>query len=99
MIVETAPDHCGKTQAAALGDLVREATHALAHLQPVVLEQLATGATNPAIAASLHLSERTVAHHVSSILGKLGAATRLAAVQRARDRGLLHKDGPPAAPR
>lgn len=64
-----------------------------------VLEQLATGATNPAIAASLHLSERTVAHHVSSILGKLGAATRLAAVQRARDRGLLHKDGPPAAPR
>ena len=58
-----------------------------------VLEQLATGATNPAIAEVLHLSERTVAHHVSAILGKLGATTRLAAVQQARGRGLLAQDG------
>jgi DNA-binding CsgD family transcriptional regulator len=58
-----------------------------------VLEQLATGATNPEIAAALHLSERTVAHHVSAILGKLGAATRLAAVEEARGRGLLGQDG------
>lgn len=58
-----------------------------------VLEQLATGATNPAIAEALHLSERTVAHHVSAILGKLGATTRLAAVQQARGRGLLTQDG------
>jgi DNA-binding NarL/FixJ family response regulator len=59
-----------------------------------VLEHLATGATNPAIADVLHLSERTVAHHVSAILTKLGATTRLAAVQRARGRGLLPQDGP-----
>jgi DNA-binding CsgD family transcriptional regulator/tetratricopeptide (TPR) repeat protein len=57
-----------------------------------VLEQLATGATNPAIAAALHLSERTVAHHVSAILRKLGAPTRLAAVERARAEGLLAED-------
>src|SRR5581483_7670206 len=37
-----------------------------------VLEQLATGATNASVAAALHLSERTVAHHVSAILAKLG---------------------------
>jgi DNA-binding CsgD family transcriptional regulator len=58
-----------------------------------VLEQLATGATNPAIAAALHLSERTVAHHVSAILAKLGATTRLAAIEQARRRGLLSQDG------
>ncbi|MGH2893808.1 MAG: response regulator transcription factor, partial [Solirubrobacteraceae bacterium] len=58
-----------------------------------VLGRLATGATNPAIAAALHLSERTVAHHVSAILAKLGAPTRLAAVEQARARGLLPKDG------
>jgi DNA-binding NarL/FixJ family response regulator len=64
-----------------------------------VLDQLATGATNPAIAAALHLSERTVAHHVSAILRKLGAATRLAAVQQARTRGLLSQDGTVGQPR
>jgi DNA-binding CsgD family transcriptional regulator len=58
-----------------------------------VLEQLATGATNPAIAAALHLSDRTVAHHVSAILAKLGVATRLAAIEQARRRGLLSQDG------
>jgi DNA-binding CsgD family transcriptional regulator len=58
-----------------------------------VLDQLATGATNTAIAAALHLSERTVAHHVSAILAKLGAATRLAAIEQARSRGLLSQDG------
>ncbi|HET8672864.1 MAG TPA: AAA family ATPase [Thermoleophilaceae bacterium] len=57
-----------------------------------VLDVLATGATNPAIAAALHLSERTVAHHVSAVLGKLGAPTRLAAVEQARARGLLAQD-------
>jgi DNA-binding NarL/FixJ family response regulator len=64
-----------------------------------VLDQLATGATNPAIAAALHLSERTVAHHVSAILGKLGATTRLAAIEQARSRGLLSQDGTRADPR
>lgn len=63
-----------------------------------VLEQLATGATNPAIAAALQLSERTVAHHVSAILAKLGAGTRLAAIEQARSRGLLSQDGTPSTP-
>jgi DNA-binding CsgD family transcriptional regulator len=62
-----------------------------------VLEVLAGGATNTEIAAALHLSERTVAHHVSAILGKLRVPTRTAAAQAARDAGLLDgKDGPAA---
>jgi DNA-binding CsgD family transcriptional regulator len=64
-----------------------------------VLERLATGASNPAIAAALQLSERTVAHHVSAILRKLGAATRLAAIEQARARGLLAEDRPVGAQR
>ena len=56
---------------------------------------LASGATNTEIAAVLQLSERTVAHHVSAILGKLRVSTRTAAVKAARGAGLLDgKDGP-----
>jgi DNA-binding CsgD family transcriptional regulator len=54
-----------------------------------VLEVLETGASNAQIAQALHLSERTVAHHVSAILGKLAAENRHAAVEQARRRGLL----------
>jgi DNA-binding NarL/FixJ family response regulator len=64
-----------------------------------VLEQLATGASNPAIAAALHLSERTVAHHVSAILAKLEASNRVVAIDHARSRGLLPQDGPIGEPR
>jgi len=41
-----------------------------------VLELLAGGATNGAIAARLFISPRTASVHVSRILAKLGAATR-----------------------
>lgn len=64
-----------------------------------VLSVLAGGATNPEIAAALHLSERTVAHHVSAILTKLAAPTRTAAVSAAREAGLLDRqDGPLVGP-
>ncbi len=54
-----------------------------------LLEALATGASNAQIAQTLHLSERTVAHHVSAILHKLGAHDRHAAIEQARRAGLL----------
>jgi DNA-binding CsgD family transcriptional regulator len=54
-----------------------------------VLEHVAAGATNADIARALHLSHRTVEHHVSSILAKLGATTRTAAVDAARTAGAL----------
>jgi DNA-binding NarL/FixJ family response regulator len=50
-----------------------------------VLELVAAGMTNREIAARLHLSARTVGHHVAAILRKLGVKTRTeAAVTRAR---------------
>lgn len=64
-----------------------------------VLEVLAGGATNTEIAAALHLSERTVAHHVSAILSKLGVSSRTAAAQAAHRAGLLDGKDRPAAPR
>jgi DNA-binding CsgD family transcriptional regulator len=65
-----------------------------------VLSVLAGGATNSEIAAALHLSDRTVAHHVSAILAKLGTPTRTAAVAAAREAGLLgRQDGPSDGPR
>jgi DNA-binding SARP family transcriptional activator/DNA-binding CsgD family transcriptional regulator/tetratricopeptide (TPR) repeat protein len=50
-----------------------------------VLELLDGGLRNAEIAAKLHLSEKTVGHHVSAILAKLGVSSRLEAVRRARD--------------
>ncbi|WP_169823272.1 response regulator transcription factor [Aldersonia kunmingensis] len=44
-----------------------------------VLELLGAGLTNPEIAAALQVSRKTAAHHVSSILAKLGLRNRVEA--------------------
>ncbi len=44
-----------------------------------VLQLIATGASNREIAAALHISERTVKNHVSSILGQLQLRDRIQA--------------------
>ena len=54
-----------------------------------VLGLLADGAANREIAARLGISEHTVKFHVSSILNKLGAATRTEAVTRGYKEGLI----------
>jgi DNA-binding NarL/FixJ family response regulator len=54
-----------------------------------VLELLAEGLANKAIAARLGISDQTVKFHVSSICGKLPAANRTDAVRRAIRRGLI----------
>jgi DNA-binding NarL/FixJ family response regulator len=54
-----------------------------------VLELLAEGLPNKAIAARLNISDQTVKFHVSSISGKLGARNRTDAVRRAVRRGLI----------
>ncbi|MEV1168009.1 response regulator transcription factor [Nonomuraea sp. NPDC049784] len=53
-----------------------------------VLDLIAAGLTNPAIAERLCLSEKTVRNHVSNVFAKLGVGDRAAAVARARDAGL-----------
>ena len=53
-----------------------------------VLAHVQRGASNAEIAARLYLSEKTVHHHVSAILRKLGVASRGQAVYEAARRGL-----------
>jgi DNA-binding NarL/FixJ family response regulator len=53
-----------------------------------VLDLLAAGLPTRSIAGRLTLSEKTVANHLSSILAKLGLATRAEAIVLARDAGL-----------
>lgn len=54
-----------------------------------VLAELCAGQTNAAIAAKLSISAKTVDHHVSAVLAKLGAPNRNAAAARADQLGLL----------
>jgi DNA-binding NarL/FixJ family response regulator len=54
-----------------------------------VLELLAEGLPNKAIAVRLGISDQTVKFHVSAICGKLSAANRTDAVRRAARRGLI----------
>jgi len=54
-----------------------------------VLEALAQGMSNRAIAAQLAISEHTVKFHVSSIFGKLSAENRTDAVRRGVRLGLI----------
>jgi DNA-binding CsgD family transcriptional regulator len=54
--------------------------HALTGRQRQVFDLLAAGRSNPEIAAELHISPRTVGHHVEAILAKLGVENRTHAV-------------------
>ena len=54
-----------------------------------VLELVAEGLPNKAIADRLGISDQTVKFHIASISGKLGAANRTDAVRRAVRRGLI----------
>ena len=56
-----------------------------------VLDLLAQGRANNAIAARLSLSQKTVRNHVSNILAKLQAADRAQAIIKARDADLGHQ--------
>jgi DNA-binding NarL/FixJ family response regulator len=53
-----------------------------------VLDLMAAGERNQAIADRLFLSPKTVANHISSIFVKLAVADRSAAIVRARRGGL-----------
>jgi DNA-binding NarL/FixJ family response regulator len=82
----TQHDDPGRPWSARNDDIVQEP---LTPREIQVLELLAEGLPNKAIAERLRISDQTVKFHVSSISGKLGAANRTDAVRRAVRRGLI----------
>jgi LuxR family maltose regulon positive regulatory protein len=54
-----------------------------------VLRLLAAGSSNPEIARALYVEVNTVKTHAKSLYGKLGVHSRVQAVRRARELGLL----------
>jgi DNA-binding CsgD family transcriptional regulator/tetratricopeptide (TPR) repeat protein len=67
----------------------REHPVGLTRREDEVLALLCDGLTNDEIAGRLVVSTRTVDHHVSAVLSKLGVSSRGAAVARARKLGLV----------
>jgi DNA-binding CsgD family transcriptional regulator len=61
-----------------------------------VLGLLADGLRNADIAARLHISPKTVDHHVSAILAKVGVDSRQEAARWARELGVTKDELPPA---
>jgi DNA-binding NarL/FixJ family response regulator len=62
---------------------------ALTRRETQVLELVADGLSNKAIAARLGVSDETVKFHLVSVFSKLGASNRTDAVRRAIRRGLV----------
>ena len=79
--------HVPPEVAARLADRMSRAT--LSSREHDVLQLLAGGKRNRAIASALDITEGTVKLHVSSILGKLGVVDRTEAVTVALQRGIV----------
>lgn len=62
--------------------------HALTNRELAVLALVATGRTNRGIAEELHISVKTVDHHVSNVLAKMGVRSRAEAAVAAERLGL-----------
>jgi DNA-binding NarL/FixJ family response regulator len=72
-----------------LGKMRAPAEEALSSREIEVLEAVARGLSNRAIARSLHISEATVKTHLVHVFGKLGVDDRTAAVTVALERGII----------
>ena len=72
--------------AAALAQRTSQPQQSLSQREIEILRELATGASNKALAKKLFISEATVKTHLIHIFQKLGVESRTAAVTAARDR-------------
>jgi len=70
------------------GSTTTETFHELTEREHEILELIAQGRTNPAIAERLVLSPKTVRNHVSNIFSKLQVSDRSQAIVRAREAGM-----------
>jgi DNA-binding CsgD family transcriptional regulator/tetratricopeptide (TPR) repeat protein len=73
---------------AGVRSTTRSNPHGLTNRELEVLSQISLGRTNADIAAALFISAKTVDHHVSAVLTKLGVGSRMAAAAQARELGL-----------
>ena len=87
-IIMAGPD-AGHRGPAEVGDDDATFAEPLTARETEVLELLAEGLPNKAIATALGISDQTVKFHVASIAGKLGAVNRTDTVPRAVRRGLI----------
>ena len=71
------------------GDETPDLVEPLTVREQEVLEQMAAGLSNRQIAHALDICEHTVKVLVSAILGKLGVATRSAAIRHGMRQGLV----------
>ena len=70
-------------------DTLRDLVEPLTSREHEVLEHMAAGLSNRAIAGALGISEHTVKFHVSAILAKLGVSSRAAAIRHGMRQGLV----------
>ncbi len=96
IIAEAATLTEGRTEAADADAMIVASPRAEAMLvEPLtpreqeVLQLLAEGLSNAAIALRLSISEHTVKFHVSAVCAKLGASNRTDAVRRGVRQGLI----------
>jgi DNA-binding NarL/FixJ family response regulator len=73
----------------ATDETIATPTEPLTPRETGVLELVAEGLPNKAIASRLGISDQTVKFHVASICAKLGATNRTDAVRKALERGLI----------
>ncbi|HHT7694275.1 response regulator transcription factor [Streptococcus suis] len=72
-----------------LMDILLTQRSPLTNLESQLLKLVAEGLSNKEIACQLHLSDGTVRNYMTSILSKLGAENRTAAVKVAQEKGWL----------
>lgn len=83
-VIGSLPERAGQGQAGQAAAPFPELTPR----EREILDLMARGLSNPAIAERMFLSEKTVRNYVSTIFAKIHAGSRAAAIAAARDAGL-----------